>query len=145
MSEAEASADLARIARELAAEYPETDAGLGVQQQSVRDFLVGDIRPGLLILLGFVALILCIGCANIANLQLARATARRREMSLRAALGAGRARLVRQLLTESLVLAAIGGTLGVLLAHWGISALVAAVPQGLPAFGDVGLDRTARW
>jgi predicted permease len=142
VSGAEASADLARIARELAAQYPETDAGLGVQQQSVRDFLVGDIRPALLILLGFVALILCIGCANIANLQLARATARRREMSLRAALGAGRARLVRQLLTESLVLAAIGGTLGVLLARWGISALIAAVPQGLPAFGDVGLDRT---
>jgi len=142
VSEADASADLARIARELAAEYPETDAGVGIRQQTLRDFLVGEIRPALLILLGFVALILCIACANIANLQLARATARRREMSLRAALGAGRARLIRQLLTESAVLAAIGGTLGLLLAHWGIGALVAAVPEGLPAFGEVGLDRT---
>ncbi|HKU62194.1 MAG TPA: ABC transporter permease, partial [Gemmatimonadales bacterium] len=141
VTEADASADLDRIAKELAAEYPENDAGLGVHQQSLRDFLVGEIRPALLILLGFVALILCIGCANIANLQLARATARRREMSLRAALGAGRARLVRQLLTESVVLAAIGGALGVLLARWGIAALVAALPDGLPAFGEVGLDR----
>jgi predicted permease len=142
VTEAEASADLARIARALATEYPESNSGLGVRQQSLREFLVGQIRPALLILLGFVALILCIACANVANLQLARATARRREMSLRAALGAGRARLVRQLLTESVVLAAIGGTLGLLLARWGITALVAALPEGLPAIGDVGLDRT---
>jgi predicted permease len=142
VSHEQAGADLARIARELAAEYPATDAGLGISLTSLRDFLVGDIRPALLILLGFVALILCIACANIANLQLARATARRREMSLRAALGAGRARLVRQLLTESVVLAVIGGTVGVLLARWGISALVGMVPDGLPAFGEVGLDRT---
>jgi predicted permease len=141
-TEEQAKADLARVARELAAEYPATDAGLGISLTRLRDFLVGDIRPALLILLGFVALILCIACANLANLQLARATARRREMSLRAALGAGRARLVRQLLTESVVLAVIGGTVGVLLARWGISALVGMVPDGLPAFGDVGLDRT---
>jgi predicted permease len=138
----QAKADLGRVARELAKDYPDTDAGLSVSLTSLRDFLVGDIRPALLILLGFVALILCIACANLANLQLARATARRREMSLRAALGAGRARLVRQLLTESVVLAIIGGAVGVLLAHWGIAALIGMVPDGLPAFGGIGLDHT---
>jgi predicted permease len=139
---AQAKADLGRVARALAGEYPDTDAGLSISLTQLRDFVVGDIRPALLILLGFVALILCIACANLANLQLARATARRREMSLRAALGAGRSRLVRQLLTESVVLAAIGGTVGVLLARWGISALVGMIPDGLPAIGDIGLDRT---
>jgi ABC-type antimicrobial peptide transport system permease subunit len=135
----QASRDMARIAKALAAEYPGTSAGSGVTLQPMRDFLVGQVRPALLILLGFVALILLIGCANIANLQLARATARRGDAA-RAALGAGRARLVRQLLTESVVLALLGGSAGLLVARWGIEALVAAMPNGLPAFGEVGLD-----
>ena len=136
----QAAADLERIAKSLAAEFPATNAGSTVATQTLRDFLVGQIRPALLILLGFVSLILLIGCANIASLQLARATARRQEMSLRAALGAGRGRLIRQLLTESVVLALIGGAVGLLAAHWGIAALAAAVPNGLPTFGEVGLD-----
>jgi putative ABC transport system permease protein len=136
----QAHADLSAIARAIAAEFPATNAGVGASVIPLREFLVGNTRPTLLILLGFVALILLIACANIANLQLARSTSRRRELSLRAALGAGRGRLVRQLLTENLVLAAIGGVCGILLARWAIVALVAAAPGGLPALGPVELD-----
>jgi predicted permease len=137
----QALGDLGRISKALTAELPAGTAAGGVTLQPLRDFIVGQVRPALLILLGFVVLILLIGCANIANLQLARATARRRELSLRAALGARRGRLVRQLLTESVVLALLGGIVGVGLARWGIAALVAAVPNGLPVYGNVGLDR----
>ena len=136
----QANGDLSAIAKALAAEFPATNAGVGATVIPLRESLVGNTRPTLLILLGFVALILLIACANIANLQLARSTSRRRELSLRAALGAGRGRLVRQLLTENLVLAAIGGVCGVLLARWAIVALVAAAPGGLPALGPVELD-----
>jgi putative ABC transport system permease protein len=136
----QAQRDLASIARDLGTEYPTTNAGVGVTVLSLQDYLVGTVRPGLLMVLGFVTLVLLIACANIANLQLARATSRRREMSLRAALGAGQGRLVRQLLTESLVLSALGGGLGIVAARWAVPALVAAVPGGLPAFGRIGLD-----
>ncbi len=139
----QAQGDLTRISAALSAELPGGNPGGTATVQSLRDMLVGEVRPALLILLGFVALILVIACANIANLQLARATARRRELSLRAALGARRGRLVRQLLTESVVLALIGGIIGVVLARWGIAGLVAASPDGLPvSSGEVGLDRT---
>ena len=137
---AEGHADLERVARELEAEYPATNAGNTVASTSLKDQLVGQVRPSLLILLAFVGVVLLIACANVANLMLARSAARAREMSVRAALGAGGGRLVRQLLTESLLLSALGGLAGILAAHWAIKALVAAVPGGLPVFGDIGLD-----
>lgn len=137
----QARADLGAITRQLATEYPATNAGSGAAIVSLEDFLVGGVRPTLFITLGFVAIVLLIACANVANLQLARAASRRREMSLRAALGAGTGRLVRQLLTESLVLSVVGGLLGMLFAYWAIKGLVAIVPGGLPVFGEIGLDR----
>jgi predicted permease len=137
----QAQRDLSAITRRLAREYPATNAGYDASVISMRDNIVGQVRPALLIVLGFVGVVLLIGCANVANLQLARAASRRSEISLRAALGAGRGRLVRQLLTESLVLSLIGGGIGLVLAYWMIRGLVAAVPGGLPVFGEVGLDR----
>ena len=136
----QAQEDLSRVARELAQEYPSANANTGASVRRLRDSIVGPVRETLLIVLAFVAVVLLIACANVANVQLARAVTRSREMSLRAALGAGRARLVRQLLTESVVLASLGGVAGVLAARWAIGALVALVPDGLPSVvGDVGL------
>jgi len=136
----QAQDDLSRVARDLAQEYPSPNANTGASVRRLRDSIVGPVRETLLIVLAFVAVVLLIACANVANVQLARAVTRSREMSLRAALGAGRARLVRQLLTESVVLASLGGVAGVLAARWAIGALVALVPDGLPSVvGDVGL------
>ncbi|HEY5219085.1 MAG TPA: ABC transporter permease, partial [Gemmatimonadaceae bacterium] len=136
----EAQRDVSAIAADLARAYPQTNAGMTAVVQPLRDSLVGNVRPFLLIVLGAVAFVLLIACANVANLLLARAAARQREMSLRAALGAGRSRLVRQLLTESVTLSVIGGVAGVLAARWGIVALVVAVPGGLPAYGAMGIN-----
>jgi putative ABC transport system permease protein len=137
----QARRDLSGIMRQLAAEYPATNAGFDATVISMQDSLVGQVRPFLLIMFAFVGVVLLIACANVANLLLARSASRQREMSLRAALGAGRGRLIRQLLTESLILSTIGGIVGIALAHWAIQWLVTAVPGGLPAFGKVGLDR----
>ncbi len=140
VSLAQAKADLGAIAADLAKEYPVTNVGQGVNIISLKQTVVGSLRPVLLTVFAFVMVVLLIACANVANLQLARATAREKELSLRAALGAGRGRIIRQLLTESVLLSVLGGALGILVGVWATRAMVAAVPGGLPGFAEVTLD-----
>jgi putative ABC transport system permease protein len=139
----QAEAELNTIIMRIAAEHPETEAeGHRVVITPLAAHLFGDARPALWLLLAATAMLLLIAEANIANLLLARATARRREFAVRAALGAGRLRIVRQLMSESLVLAICGGLGGVLLAHWLIDLLVYVAPGDIPRIEDVRLDFT---
>jgi putative ABC transport system permease protein len=140
VSRAMAEEELGSIARRLEEAYPEDNRGRGVEVVGLQEHQVEDIRPALLILLGAVGFILLIACANIANLLLARGAARRREVALRSALGASRARLLRQLLTETLLLALTGGVAGLLLAQWGVDALLSINTADIPLQGGVRLD-----
>jgi len=137
-----ARADMAGIMERLAEAYPDTNDGRGVQVTSMHEDLYGRAGRRLLLVLGAAGLLLLVGCGNVAAVQLARATARRRELAIRTALGAGRLRVARELLVESVMLAAVGGGLGVLLAWAGLEGLRFALSASLPRIGGVGLDPT---
>ena len=127
----------------LAASYPDTNRDFGLELQGLRERTAGGVQATLWAFLGAVCCVLLIGCANVAGLMLVRATARRRELAVRAALGASPARLVRETLAESLVLAAAGAAIGLLLSSWGLRAFVALAPASVPRLGEVGLDARA--
>lgn len=139
-SEQQARADLLRIADALARAYPKEDTGHAVNVLPLKESIVGDVRPILLVLTGAVVLVLLIACANVANLMLSRATARQKEMAVRTALGAGRWQILRQLLTESAILSLLGGAAGLVVASWGMGFLLKAVPTGLPRMEQIGID-----
>ncbi|MBP1634516.1 MAG: hypothetical protein H6Q10_1090 [Acidobacteria bacterium] len=130
---------LAVLARGLAERHPATNRDVGIRLVGLREQLFGPVRTGLLVLLSAVAFVLLIACANVANLFMAHGSARAGALSVRMALGAGRARLVRHLMAESLLLAAAGGVLGVLIAGWGIDVLMGLVPKGRMASVEVGI------
>jgi predicted permease len=138
LAQAEAAADI--FARNLAAAFPVADKDVGISLVSMKDDIVGNVQPFLLVLLAAVGFLLLIACANVANLLLARSMRRSREFAIRAALGAGRLRIVRQLLNESLFLGAFGGTLGFLLAAGATRAAVHALPAALPRAEEISLD-----
>jgi predicted permease len=136
----QAQADMDSVANNLAAAYPDADKGLGIALVSFKDDLVGDVKPFLFVLLGAVGFVLLIACANVANLLLARSTSRTREFAVRAALGAGRMRVVRQLLTESTLLSVAGGGFGLIVAYWGTKAALKSLPEALPRANEIALD-----
>jgi len=142
---AQAGADMDRFAAQLQREYPDSygtgDKGWGMFLIPLKEDLIGELRPALLILLAAVAFVLLIACVNVANLLLAQASAREKELAVRAAMGAGRVRLMRQLLTESLVLAFFGALFGLVIAYWGVGALRALIPSNVPRIGEIQVEQ----
>src|SRR5467141_4167385 len=141
ISVGQAQAETSRIAKQLENEFP-INKGIGAKVVPLREQLVGNVRPALLILLGAVAFVLLIACVNVANLILARATAREQEFAVRSAMGAGRGRLLTQLLLESLPIAIFGGAAGIVFASWGITWLESRIPSDLPLFNPIAINTT---
>ena len=137
---AQAQVELNTISQRLEKAYPEDDKGWGAAVNSMREETVGSVRPALLMMLGAVAFVLLIACANVANLILARTFARRKEIAIRSAVGASRSRVIQQLLSESLILSLCGGALGLLAARFGIELLLKFFADKLPRMGEIGLD-----
>ena len=137
---AQARAEMNALAARLQEQFPGEDPGHGLMVTTLQERTVGDVRPALLMLFGAVGFLLLIACTNVANLQLTRAASRRKEFAIRAALGASRWRLIRQLLTESLLLALLGGGIGVLLALWGVDILTSLLPEWFPRSKEIGID-----
>jgi putative ABC transport system permease protein len=142
ISMAQVQTELDAIGARLAKEFPAENSGWVVRMVPLQEMIVGKVKSALLVLLGAVGLVLLIACANIANLLLTRATSRAREIAVRATLGAGRARLVRQLLSETAVLGLLGGVIGIALAYWGVRALSSLLPESVPRVNAIRVDNT---
>src|SRR3989449_7758898 len=135
-----AQAELDTISTRLERQYPEDDKGWGAVAVNLREQIVGDVRPALMVLLGAVTFVLLIACANVANLVLARTLGRSKEIAIRSALGASRARVLRQVLSETLLLAVAGGAFGLLAAHWGVGLIVNFLAEKLPRSLEIAVD-----
>jgi putative ABC transport system permease protein len=136
----QARSDLSAIAGNLEQQYPQTNTGLGVTLVPLHEQVTGGVRRALLVLLGAVSFVLLIACANVATLLLARSASRKKEVAIRAALGAGRGRVIRQLLTESVLLSVAGGAIGLALARWGIDFILSMSPAEIPRQSEIGID-----
>jgi putative ABC transport system permease protein len=148
VSPAQMQAEVETLSQRLQQQYPDTNAGVRISFAPLKERLVGEVSRALWVLLAVVGFVLLIACANIANLTLSRLAVRERELAIRTALGAGRGRLLRQLLTESVLLAALGGALGLLLAVWGLDALVGLNPADMPRLSEIRSMRPcccSRW
>lgn len=140
VTEGQAQSEMTAVAGRLGEAYPTTNSKHGIKVVPLSAVIVGNVRSTLLVLLGAVGFVLLIACANVANLLLARFTKREKEIAIRSAIGAARGRVIRQLLTESVLLALAGGVAGLAIARWGTKAVVAAVPGGLPRMENIGVD-----